>query len=191
MKTIEESINSEYIVKNSKFITYLFPLESEDISSYLNEIKKIHPKANHYCYAYIYKDIYHYSDDLEPSNTAGLPMYMVLEKNNLSNILVIVVRYFGGIKLGAGGLVRAYTKALTSTLENCKYINLALGYLVLIKIDYDEVKNLDYLLKRYNIKDKNYDKDISYYVEIPKEDISILRNYNYEIIDELYIKNSN
>lgn len=102
-------------IKKSKFVAYLFELESQvDIESNLKMLKKEHKKATHICYAYIYNkecNLVKANDDGEPSGTAGRPILNVLEKKNLKNVMVCVVRYFGGIKLGAGGLVRAYTKS--------------------------------------------------------------------------------
>ncbi len=188
MKTIEKEIDSEIIIKNSKFITYIFPIASPDISSYLNKVKEIHSKANHYCYGYIYDNVFHYSDDGEPSNTAGLPIYHVLQKTELNHVLAIVVRYFGGIKLGAGGLVRAYTKAVSNTLSQCNYIQLEKGYLVKITTNYQEMKNLDYILKNYRIQSKEFQEQIIYYVEIPIQEIQNIENYTHEIQEELFIQ---
>lgn len=191
MKTIDQVITSQLIVKNSKFITYLFPLNSSDISSYLDRLKEEYPKATHYCYAYIFDDIYRYSDDGEPSNTAGLPLYNVLEKNNLNHILVVVIRYFGGIKLGAGGLVRAYTKSITSTLENVLFVSLKEGVVIRIHSSYLNVKSLDYLLRNYTITSKEFLDEVFYTVEVPKEDLSLFHSYTYEVLEEIYIKDSN
>ena len=188
MKTIEKEIESEIIIKNSKFITYIFPIFSTDISSYLNKVKEKHPKATHYCYGYIYDNVFHYSDDGEPTNTAGLPIYHVLQKTELNHVLAIVVRYFGGIKLGAGRLVRAYTKAVSNTLSQCNYIQLEKGYLVKITTNYQEMKNLDYILKNYKIQSKEFQEQIIYYVEIPIQEIQNIENYTYEIQEELFIQ---
>lgn len=191
MKSILKNYTNELVIKNSKFITYLFPMKNSSIDSFLEEVKKIHPKATHYCYAYIYDDIYRYSDDGEPSNTAGLPIYHVLEKEELNRICCIVVRYFGGIKLGAGGLVRAYTKAITSSLENIEKVSLMEGFVIRIHTNYDNVKNLDYLLKKYNICKKEFLDDVFYTVEIPKDVLDSLHSYSYEILEPIYIKDSN
>ena len=86
MKTIKNNSTNEIIIKNSRFINYLIKINNPDIKEIIEEIKTTHPKANHYCYAYIYNDIKHSSDDKEPTGTAGSPMLNVLEKNNLNNI---------------------------------------------------------------------------------------------------------
>lgn len=99
----------EIIVKKSKFIGYYYSIDNIlEVKDILEYIKKEHKKARHIPYAYIINNNIKRSDDKEPSGTAGIPIYTVLEKKKLNNVLVIVVRYFGGIKLGAGGLFRAY-----------------------------------------------------------------------------------
>lgn len=188
MKTIEKEISSEIVIKNSRFITYLYPIyeESFDVNRYLDSIKKIHPKATHYCYGYIYQDSVKSSDDNEPGGTAGLPILNVLDKENLSYILAIVVRYFGGIKLGAGGLVRAYSKACKTALDLATIKEMSLGYLIELNISYDKQKELDYLLKDCVIVSKTYDLDVTYQINIKKEDLDLLNNYTYKILKEIY-----
>ncbi len=191
MKTIKSNLENEIIIKNSKFITYIYRINSSDITNYLEKIKSIHPKATHYTYAYIYNDIKRCSDDNEPSNTAGSPMLNVLEKENLFNILVITVRYFGGIKLGVGGLVRAYTNSVCESLNSATIISLTKGIQVEIEFKYEDLKQIDYLLKDYEIVNKDYNNNIKYIINIP-EDINIkeiLNNFiiNYKEIDNILI----
>lgn len=113
--------NIELVINKSKFIAYKFTLNAlEDVKHILTNLKNEHKKATHICYAYIYnRDIVSEkcSDDGEPGGTAGYPILNVLKKKNLTNIMVAVVRYFGGVKLGAGGLVRAYTKACSEVIK--------------------------------------------------------------------------
>ena len=110
----------ELIINKSRFIAYKLELTSLDIvKPFLEKLKKEHKKANHVCYAYVYnKETVNEkcSDDGEPNGTAGYPILNVIKKKNLTNVLVAVVRYFGGIKVGAGGLTRAYTKACAGVL---------------------------------------------------------------------------
>lgn len=186
MKTVKENISNEIIIKNSRFITYIYRLNNNDINIYLDEIKSIHPKATHHTYAYIYNSEGYSSDDNEPSGTAGRPMLNVLEKENLNNILVITVRYFGGIKLGAGGLVRAYTKSVTETLKKEDFINLEEGYKVKITFDYPEEKQITYILGENNIIEKQFNDKITYIANISKENINKLKDY--EILEEIYIE---
>ena len=187
MKTIKFNLENTIIIKNSKFITYIYKINSDDISNYLEDIKKLHPKATHYTYAYIYNDIKKCSDDNEPSNTAGSPMLNVLEKEGLSNILVITVRYFGGIKLGAGGLIRAYTKSVTETLKKVEFVYLEEGYKVLLEFDYTLEKQINYIVGEKNIIEKSFDNKITYIVNISKENITKLP-IEYEILDKILIE---
>ena len=108
MKTIKENFVNEIIIKNSRFITLLFKVyDDTNINEIFDKVKDEYPKATHYCYAFITESRKKSSDDGEPGGTAGMPMLNVLEKEGFINVLAITVRYFGGIKLGAGGLVRA------------------------------------------------------------------------------------
>ncbi len=188
MKTISEKITNELIIKNSKFITIIYPITSiENIQGLIDETKLVYPKATHYCYAYIINDIKRSSDDKEPSGTAGTPMLNVLTKESYTNILVITVRYFGGIKLGAGGLVRAYSKSVKEALNIATTIDLELGYRVQITASYSQQKELDYLLKNALIIKKEYQEKIEYEVLISKDSIQLLNNYDHKILKEEYI----
>lgn len=188
MKTIKDNYENEITIKNSRFICYLIKINSADIDEILNKIKSIHPKATHHCYGYIYDDIKKSSDDGEPGGTAGLPILNVLEKENLNHILAIVVRYFGGIKLGAGGLVRAYTKSVTETLKISEYIELVKGLKISLKFNYNEEKNINYILKDSYISKKEYQDDIYYECNIEENKLNDLTKYNPKIIEEIYIE---
>lgn len=188
MKTIKNNSTNEIIIKNSRFINYLIKINNPDIKEIIEEIKTTHPKANHYCYAYIYNDIKRSSDDKEPTGTAGSPMLNVLEKNNLNNILAITVRYFGGIKLGAGGLIRAYTESITENLKNVELIELEKGYKLEIIFNYSDEKQINYILNNSKIIDKSYDNDIKYIVLINDEILNKIKNYKIKIIEEIYIE---
>lgn len=178
-------------IQKSKFICYLINLESIDnIDIYLNKIKKDYNGANHYCYAYIYENKKKCSDDGEPSGTAGMPILNVLENNNLSNILCVVIRYFGGIKLGAGGLVRAYTQSVTNTLEHAELVEIKKGQLIEISFPYNLDKKINYLLKGFNILEKKYEENIKYKLKLSNNDLKILtdNNISYEILEkDIYI----
>ncbi len=189
MKTIKENQTNEIVIKNSRFITLLIKINSEEeIKDILQKVKSTYPDATHYCYAYVIENINKSSDDGEPAGTAGIPMLNALLKNNLTNILAITVRYFGGIKLGAGGLVRAYTKSLTETIKNSKIVELEKGLEVKIIINYDMQKNLDYLLKDYEIISKSFQEQITYIVKVPVSFLDKLNNYNTEKVKETYIE---
>ena len=193
MQTIKNNTNNEIIIKNSRFICCLYKIkELDDIASYLTNIKSIHKDATHYCYAYILNDLKKSSDDGEPSGTAGFPILKVLENNNLNNILAIVIRYFGGIKLGAGGLVRAYTKSVTNTLTEDNIISLTQGYNITIEFNYNQIKEIDYLLKGKNINNKEFNNTITYNLDIPITFLETIKlnNINYQINKEILIEDN-
>lgn len=124
MYRIQEEIENTIIIQKSEFITHLFRVETiDDVNNILDNIRKKYYDATHNCYAYILgdkQDIQKCSDDGEPAKTAGAPMIDVLKKNNMTNILAVVTRYFGGILLGAGGLVRAYSSSVSEALNKAK-----------------------------------------------------------------------
>ena len=189
MKTVKSNSVNEIIIKNSRFITLLIEVfDDTDINKIFEEVKEKYPKATHYCYAYITKTFKKASDDGEPGGTAGMPMLNVLEKEEMINTLAITIRYFGGIKLGAGGLVRAYSKSVRDAIINADTIEIEEGYSVKVVVSYDEQKNLEYNLKDCEIINKEYLEDVTYTVLIPKDRIDILSNYSYQIIKEEYIK---
>lgn len=105
-------------IKKSKFIGLYYQVDTiEEIKTILEQLKKEHKKARHLPYAYKIDNLIKKSDDKEPSNTAGLPILNIIEKNNLNHVLIVVIRYFGGIKLGAGGLIRAYSNAAREVIK--------------------------------------------------------------------------
>lgn len=188
MQTIKENIVDKYEIKQSKFITLLYKINSiDDINIYLQEVKNNYKDATHYCYAYKFNGSQKFSDDGEPGGTAGLPIVEVLNKKNINNVLCIVVRYFGGIKLGAGGLVRAYTKAVCNAIDKCQIIILDKGYLIRINLNYDEQKKYDYLFKDKIIK-KEFNNQITYYIKISKDELEKINNINFEILENIYIE---
>ena len=189
MKTIVSDITSEIIIKNSRFITVLVKIDDNtDIEKILSDIKIKYPKATHYCYGYITENYKKSSDDGEPGGTAGIPILSLLEKENIINVLAVVVRYFGGIKLGAGGLVRAYTKSVKEAINVVELVELIPGYEVSITFNYDKQKDIDYLLGNYEIINKEYLDKVIYTVLLPCTDIDVLNQYDYEIINNLLIK---
>ena len=192
MKTIEDS-NYTIVINKSKFICELLYINNQDeIDSKLKDIKHKYKGATHYCYAYIYDNNKRFNDDGEPGGTAGMPILNVLENNNLNHVLCVVIRYFGGIKLGAGGLVRAYTKSVTSCLENTKIIDKKECQLIKITFSYDKVKIIDKIINK-NILLKEFENSITYTIAISKDEVKntlkLLENYiiNLEILDNNYI----
>lgn len=188
MKTIKKQTKTELIIKNSKFITLLYPATTEkEIHSHINNCKLTYPKANHYCYAYIMKDHKKSSDDKEPSGSAGIPMLTTLEKEDMYNILAIVIRYFGGIKLGAGGLIRAYRKAVKLALKEAECITMVESYKCSLTISYENEKNIKSLLKETKIIDTSYLETITYTLLIPKNN-PLLQHKNIKIIEKTYME---
>lgn len=163
MFMISNDIINEIIINKSRFICILKTVYStSDFNNLLCDIKTKYKDATHYCYAYIIDSNIKCSDDGEPSKTAGSPILNVLESNKLNYIACIVIRYFGGIKLGAGGLVRAYTKSVTSALDKIVIKESIKGYEIVIKFDYNKIKEIDYLLNNCKIIDKKFDDTIKY-----------------------------
>ena len=180
--------NSKYLyeIKKSKFYVLLYKInDTNDVDKFLLEAKKEYKDATHYCYAYVIDGYSKASDDGEPSGTAGLPILEVLNKKNLDHILCIVVRYFGGIKLGAGGLIRAYANSVTEAINDNEIIELIDGYLVEINESYDNKKEIEYLFKD-NIKEAYYQDKIKYILEI--DNLDKVSKYNHKVLKEIKIK---
>lgn len=189
MYTIKKNVTTEIIINKSRFIGILMPVDNiEDINNILNNIKCEYKDATHYCYAYIIDNTKRFNDDGEPGGTAGMPILNVIEQNNLNHVLIVVVRYFGGIKLGAGGLVRAYSKISSECIKQAKLAILEDGYLVSIKLNYNNIKDVDNLLKNEKIIDKSFMEDITYKVLITKNNIDLIKNLDYKILKEMQIK---
>lgn len=191
MKTIKNNVKNELIIKNSRFITLLIKITSKDeVNKILDDLKKEYPKATHYCYGYIIDDYKKSSDDKEPSNTAGIPTLNILEKEDLTNVLAVTIRYFGGIKLGVGGLIRAYSKSVQEALTKIELVELKKAKLIELTINYDKQKQLDYLLKDEIIIEKSFDTNITYNVLIEDKNIEKISNYTYKIIKDSTIEKS-
>ena len=189
MYIIRNNIDDEQIIKNSRFITRLVKITKKDeVEDILNNVKKEYPKATHYCYAYIVNDYKKASDDGEPGGTAGMPILNVLEKEDMTSVIAIVVRYFGGIKLGAGGLVRAYSSSVRDTLKKADKILLIEGVQIKITIPYDRQNELNYILKDSEIVDKTFTDNVTYIINCSKEMSEKLHQYNPIIIKETYIE---
>lgn len=163
MYTIKENIKNEIIINKSRFITRVYKVsDKKEVDDILNNIKKEYKDATHYCYAYIIENTKRFNDDGEPSHTAGMPILNVLENKGLNNILAIVIRYFGGIKLGAGGLVRAYTSSVAEALKKTTIIQIIKQHKVRIEFSYTDIDNVNYYLKDYDITYKEFDNNVIY-----------------------------
>ncbi len=174
MYRIQEDIIDTFIEKKSEFITYLRRTESEEeAKAFIDEIKKMHPKATHHCQAFLIDEsIQRSNDDGEPSGTAGIPMLEILRKRNMEKITAVVVRYFGGVLLGAGGLIRAYSKGVADALSNNDIYEVKEMNKYTITVDYKYADQLDYLLTDKTVLDRIYDMKVSFvYID---EDNSLL-----------------
>lgn len=172
-KTISENTSAQIVEKKSKFIANIYYVQTqEEIENILKEIRKKYYDAKHNCYAYsiLTKDglVNKMSDDGEPSGSAGAPMLNIITKNELTNILVVVTRYFGGILLGTGGLVKAYSEATISALKKAKIVNEEIGYEIEVTISYNEWEKFKYYCEKNNINIINviYDEKIKSRIEV-------------------------
>ncbi|WP_296875048.1 YigZ family protein [Thomasclavelia sp.] len=165
MKSVRKITVNRLVIKKSEFICTLIPCNDESqVDQIINEYKQIYHDATHNCVAYIVNNAKRAYDDGEPSKTAGVPMLDVLEKNELSNIIAIVTRYFGGIKLGAGGLTRAYRQSVADALKVADIVEKHLVPLYKITIGYSYTKKFEHLLKVHQIEciNKEYLDQVSY-----------------------------
>lgn len=170
---IKEEVENEIVIEKSRFITYLKKVDTvNEYKDYLKTIKKLHYNATHVCSACVLKDYKKASDDGEPSGTAGMPILNVLEKNEMENICALVVRYFGGIKLGAGGLIRAYSNSTKLALDKaCKYIELVYPSYEL-QLDYDKANRVEHFIMTNTIDPKvTYDQKVIFHFAIEDEAI--------------------
>ncbi len=185
-KTLHEFGMDEVIIDKSTFIGYAKPIKSEEEAiEFVNEIKKKHKDATHNVWAYTVgksMNIQRYSDDGEPQGTAGIPTLEVIKKEELRDVVVVVTRYFGGIKLGAGGLVRAYTKGAKIGIEAAKAIEKVLYKPVGIKIDYNQLGKVqnEIMNMGYFIKDTVYEDNVEIIVY---SRVSEVENITSKIID--------
>lgn len=168
MYRVKEESNHTIIIDKSKFICYLNRVFSEEeAKDYLLQIKKLHPNATHHCYAFLigeHDEIQRSNDNGEPSGTAGVPILECLRKNDMNDTIAIVVRYFGGIKLGAGGLIRAYSKSTSEALKHAVITQKCDTFRFQITFDYSFIGKLDYYISQNNIivLDKQYEEKVTY-----------------------------
>ena len=160
--TVKGSATSEFQEKKSTFIGYIKRVNTEEeAKDFVNEIKSMHKEATHNVYAYIVgenKGIQRYSDDGEPQGTAGIPVLEVIKKNDLTDVVVVVTRYFGGILLGGGGLIRAYSKGASTAIEEAGIVEKVRGLKLKFTLDYDLIGKIQYLCgtKNWHIEDTIY-----------------------------------
>ncbi|NMA05609.1 MAG: YigZ family protein [Acholeplasmataceae bacterium] len=165
MYYLKNKIEDEVIINKSRFITYLIPTKTiEEVNLELLKIKKLHYNATHHCYAYVLdkQNIQKSNDDGEPAGTAGMPILQVLLTNNLDDVLCVVVRYFGGIMLGKGGLIRAYSGAPSDALKKASFYKKALRTLYEIVVDYSSYEKINYYLNNNaTIKDTSFAENVT------------------------------
>lgn len=170
--------------KSSKFFGYAFPVQSEaEIKPIIDTLRKQHPHAAHYCYAYqIGTDtiIYRANDDGEPSNTAGMPIYGQIQSFGITNVLILVVRTFGGVKLGVGGLITAYKTAAQMTLNSSKIIEKTIDIHYLVSFDYKNINKIMRVIKEKNIEIVSQKMEMSCEIEI------ITRKKNAKMIFDIF-----
>lgn len=164
-QVIEKEGVGEILEKKSRFIASLAPVTTrEEAQAFIEQKKKEYWDARHNCYAYILsrgEDV-RYSDDGEPAQTAGRPMLEILQKEQLTDVVVVVTRYFGGVLLGTGGLVRAYQAAVKAGLEQCTLLEQRQGYVLQITSDYNHYGRIEYLLREHGLfpEDTTFDSKV-------------------------------
>ena len=174
-RVVYQGGEGEIIEKKSRFIATVKPVESEEEAvAFINEMKKKYWDARHNCSAFVigeHQELTRCSDDGEPAQTAGRPMLDVLLKEGITNVAVVVTRYFGGVLLGTGGLVRAYQKSVQEGLANAQIIEKRNGFLLYINTDYNGLGKLQYLFaqKEISILESEYGADVRMTVLVPME----------------------
>lgn len=191
-----------YKEKASKFFGYAFPVTSEDqIKEHLDALRKQHHSARHWCYAWqMGKSYEHYraNDDGEPSNSAGMPIYGQLQSFEVTNILVVVVRYFGGTKLGVGGLVQAYKTTAQMALEASKIYEKTIDETFILKFEYPELNTVMRIVKDedLNIVNQKMELNCEFEISVRKKEAERIFNifentYKVDIIDPNSLKENN
>ncbi|WP_100615566.1 IMPACT family protein [Confluentibacter citreus] len=174
--------------KNSKFHGYAYPIKSEiEAKQYIEDLKKKHHAARHWCYAYQFGTetiSFRANDDGEPNNSAGMPIYGQIQSFEVTNILIVVVRYFGGVKLGVGGLINAYKTTAQLTLEASKIIEKTINKEFCITFDYKNMNKVMRVIKENNITISNQRLalDCNIYISVRKKDAQSI----FDIFDTLF-----
>ncbi|OIM80146.1 YigZ family protein, partial [Oenococcus oeni] len=160
--TVKQNSTKELIIKKSRFIADIYPLkEEQEAKKIIENVRKKNPNANHVVFAYtvgLNREIQRMSDNGEPVGTAGKPVLDAITKNNLINVLITVTRYFGGIKLGAGGLIRAYSQSASQTIENAQLATLVNYDRLQLIFDYSLIDKLKYFIEKQKavVMETNY-----------------------------------
>lgn len=183
----EETINT-IIIEKSRFICYMKHVKTEEeYKEYLSSIRKKHHDATHVCSAFVCHNIQRSNDDGEPSGTAGAPILNVLNKNGLDEMCALVVRYFGGIKLGAGGLIRAYGNAVSECLKQAVLVEDLIYPKYSLRLPYDLANKIENYLRNYTILiDSKYDSDVTFIFALDNTDkLTTINEYTKGISPEL------
>lgn len=168
MYRLKEDHVEELEIKKSRFLCYLHKcFQEEDAKAFVQKIKKEHPNATHHCYAFVigeHNELQRSNDDGEPSGTAGVPMLECLMHNDMQDIAAVTVRYFGGIKLGAGGLIRAYSKSVSNALKSAVITKKEEMQKYTVTFSYDLIGKIDHYLRSNDIMvlDKVYEETVTY-----------------------------
>ena len=189
MKTIAKPFQTSIDIKKSQFICRLFPAQTEsEAKEIINEISEKYKDATHNCTAYVVNDGEGFDDDGEPGGTAGRPMLNVLKKNDMENIVAIVTRYFGGIKLGAGGLVRAYSKSVLEALAIAEIVDMELYEIFRFTFEYQHIKAIDSEIRSKNLAvvDKQYEANVIYFVA--SNNVDMINNIQEKLAGEVNIE---
>ena len=180
MNTIGKDVIVEQEINKSSFITYLKLVTTPlDAKNYIKEIKEIHPNATHHVTAYLVGptgEHGHANDDGEPSGTAGLPVLDVFKKNDITNFVCIVVRYFGGIKLGAGGLVIEYSSSASLALKEAGIAPIINYETLELIFNYGFMNIIENKLKTYEILSKDFTTNVTIKVKVPESDVSTIKD---------------
>ena len=177
-KTIQELSEGVYRDKGSKFIAYLYPLSSEnDIKDIITALKAEHPKARHHCWALRLspdRTVFRLNDDGEPSGTAGRPILNTLLSSELTNVLAVVVRYFGGTLLGVPGLINAYKSATIEAVKNAKIIEKTVNSVFRIEFEHPQMNEVMKIVKEEDLKisNQNFDLKCSFSLEIRQSQVN-------------------
>ncbi len=175
-KTVEKESGAEFTEKKSRFIGYACPVKTEEEAlAFVNKIKKKHADARHNVYAYVVRDnnIQRFSDDGEPQGTAGIPVLDTIRKQELTDIALVVTRYFGGILLGGGGLVRAYGHAASIAIEAAKPVCMSYSAIYRVKVSYTLWGKVEYEMRKMELSpyDMVYDSDVYFSVSVLLEKV--------------------
>lgn len=168
--TVSKSVESIYKEKGSKFLSFLYPVTSlDEVKEYLTQLKKKYYDATHHCYAYIIgydKETFRMNDDGEPSSTAGKPIYGQLQSNDLTNVLLVVVRYFGGTKLGVSRLIKAYKESSAECIALAEIVEKQVKHKYNIYFAYEDMNVVMNILKQNNAEQKNQIFDLNCQIEV-------------------------